>query len=348
MAGVRHHILPRFLLKGFASRIKGQESFTWVYRKSAKPFETNIVNVSVEKHFYGRDGETSADAEITDMEGEFASLIEGLRAKDARTEVLDSRIPYFIAHLSIRTKHLRDSFRYSTEYLMEQMTAYLSDFDNFKKLLLSNPKLMKEELVKVLDNVPAPQWQKEMLLPLVEHFAPALIDNERALLEMMLQSLIEEIKPVIPKAIKESHIKLLAKDSTTLPRADDYGKLKWFVACAESPIILGDIGCMFETANARRFKPIDDKGDKVVSIYLPLSSHQILVGTSFSSLPQIDYKTLNKATVKCSYEFFICSESSTDKASLAPSIGAWSGILSKKELEQIASEIIHDIDKTSL
>jgi len=44
MAGIRQHILPRFLLKGFASKVVGQEVFTWVYREEGKFFESNIIN----------------------------------------------------------------------------------------------------------------------------------------------------------------------------------------------------------------------------------------------------------------------------------------------------------------
>jgi hypothetical protein len=41
MAGVRQHILPRFLLKGFASRLDALEVFTWVFRKGGNIFEAN-------------------------------------------------------------------------------------------------------------------------------------------------------------------------------------------------------------------------------------------------------------------------------------------------------------------
>ena len=65
MAGVRQNILPRFLLKGFASRLEAQEVFTWVFRKGRNIFEANIKNVAVEKHFYTQVANTSVDDEIT-------------------------------------------------------------------------------------------------------------------------------------------------------------------------------------------------------------------------------------------------------------------------------------------
>jgi hypothetical protein len=56
------------LLKGFASRLDGQEAFTWVYRRGGRVFEANIKNVAVEKHFYTGKGENDVDDEITELE----------------------------------------------------------------------------------------------------------------------------------------------------------------------------------------------------------------------------------------------------------------------------------------
>jgi hypothetical protein len=344
MAGKRQHILPRFLLKGFASRVQDEKVFTWVFRKGGSPFETATENVSVEKHFYGKQGELSADDEITNLEGGYAQLVDTLRGEKDATQVNDPRIADFIAHLIVRTKQLRESFRESAEYVLEQFSDYLSDFDNFKQLVVRNPKLVREELVKILKDIPVPDWQKGMLLELMELHASTLMDEQKSELEKMIQSLFEEVKSILPKAFREGHIKSLAKNPVPKPRADEYRELKWFVRETSRPLILGDIGCLFEIVGERRFKPIDDKGDNIKNIVLPVSSQKLLVGTSFSFVPQIDIKVLNTAIAKCSYEYFVSSESPPEKVALAVSIGSWSGILSKKEKEQLLSEIIHDVE----
>lgn len=69
MAGSRHHVIPRFLLRGFASRVtskanKKENIFVWVHSKGKAPYECNIVNVGVEREFYGQ-GAQSVDDEIT-------------------------------------------------------------------------------------------------------------------------------------------------------------------------------------------------------------------------------------------------------------------------------------------
>jgi len=87
MAGIRHHILARFLLKGFASKVSGDQTFTWVYRKEGKVFESNIINVAVERYFYGKEGELSVDDEITEIEKTFAPLLSSLRIEEDGTRL---------------------------------------------------------------------------------------------------------------------------------------------------------------------------------------------------------------------------------------------------------------------
>jgi hypothetical protein len=49
MAGKRQHFIPQFIQSGFASHVSGDEIYTWVYRKEAKPFNTNIIKMLVLK-----------------------------------------------------------------------------------------------------------------------------------------------------------------------------------------------------------------------------------------------------------------------------------------------------------
>lgn len=350
MAGVRHHIIPRFLQKGFASRTDKEEIFAWVYRKDTKPFEANTKNIFIEKHFYGKEGELSADEEITELEKCFYPLVDELRNQVGNVDPFSSQIAEFIAHLCIRTKHLRNSFRDSTDYLAEQLENYLSNVDNIKKLILNNPKLTKKLFDEALEDITFPtdmpflQLSKEMLFPLVQSLLPTLLEEEEAAIKVAFQTLFAEIRNVIPKAIREGHIKLLTNNPVPEPRVADYKELRWFVCNSDSPVILGDIACVFETDSKRRFKPINDVDDKVINIFLPISSSKILVGTKYSIEPTIETKTLNNAIAKCSYELFISSENSNEKLTLSKLVGLWSGIVTSKELEQISNAMIKDIE----
>jgi hypothetical protein len=104
-------------------------------------------------------------------------------------------------------------------------------------------------------------------------------------------------------------------------------------------LILGDVGCLFEVRDVKRFKSLSDKNDAIVAAYLPISSDTMVVGTSGSAM-SLDFGEINKRLAKCGREFFVCSESSEDIRSLLPSIGTEAEIISQEELRQIVREII--------
>ena len=345
MAGIRQHILPRFLLKGFASQVKDKKIFTCVYRKGGIQFETTIENVGLEKHFYGKVGEISADEEITQLEGDYARLIFDLRNKPDGARADSKQVSDLVAHLTIRTKQLREFFRESAEYLIDQTTLYLSNQSNLKRLLLSKPELMQEELQKTLNDIPVAQIYKDFLIELVQIDAEEIIDQHMPDLETSLHELIGQIKSLLPKAVKDGHIKTLAKHPAPEPRSEAYQSLNWSVRQVDDALILGDIGCLFEIAGERRFKPFDDKGDKIVNVYFPIASRKLLLGASHSEARDVDVSNVNNATSKCSYEYFVCSERSTANNALSRSIGDWAGILTKREMEQLLNEILADLDR---
>ena len=340
MAGNRHHILPRFLLKGVASRVTGTEVFTWVYRKEEKVFEANIKNIGVERNFYGREGELTADAEITNLENEFAILLDRLRAKSDQTEIHDPRVAEFVAHLCVRTRHLRESFLESSEVLLSKIPEHLFNVDNLKAFVSNHPELMTQELEKVIADNPMLEPYSKMLLQIGPTMAIALFDENKSDIGQLAQPLISNLKGVLPRAVKEGHIKALARAPIPEPRVEDYYILRWFVCESESPLILGDIGCLFETAGTRRFKPLNEKSDEIRNIYLPIMSNRMLVGTALPSAPTVDFRLIEEATVKCSKEFFVCSEASQDRTRLLRLIGTESEIVTEDDLDKIMSELV--------
>lgn len=349
MAGIRHHILPRFLLKGFASRVQGEESFTWVYHKGRNPYETNTKNVSVEKFFYGKEGELCADDEITKLEGEYAVLIEELREKDDRYEVSNIRIGAFIAHLLFRTKLLRNFAHNSAEYMLDELAEHFSDFENMKNFILKRPNLIKGSIEEELKKYPISKRQKKMLMHKAQQsiLTPIFLKHNETEIKMKIQSLIKYAKNALPKMVKDGHVKALNKKSISGPRVDSYNNLRWFVCKSTQPLILGDTGCLFEINGKKRFRAINDKDEQILNVFLPISSDRILVGVP-SSMPQFSFDVINEAIAKCSQEYFVCSASSENFLKLHTLIGKDASILSNNELEQIVDGLIHDMGRGSL
>lgn len=340
MAGDRHHILPRFLLKGFASRIEGEKIYTWVYPRNRTPIEANIRKVSVEKYFYGRQGELSVDDDITKFENEYAPFLDKLREYPERTEIVDPGLPKLITHLITRTKHIRELFRSSSEIFVEKMSEYFSDFNNIEAIMLG--KYGKAEMEKKFREIRGSRSFRRKSKKLLKRLLPSVLHSQKNEMLILYQNTFENLKNALPRMIKQGHIEGLSKEITPNPRVEDYQQLKWFMLFCERPTILGDMGCLSETTGLDRFKFLTFKDDKIRNVFLPISDKKILIGTSLPELPYLNIGLLNEEIAKHSMEFFISSNKSIEISSLISLIGSENEIISRQELEQMAKEIFSE------
>ena len=340
MAGKRQHTIPRFLQKGFASRSEGDGVFVWVYRKDATGDEINTKNVGVERFFYGKPGEVSVDDEITDLESEYSPLLDELRSKSG--QVSDSRLPGLIAHLCTRTRYLRKSFADTTDLLLEQIHERLRD-ERVIRRLFAKP-IYRERLIEGLVARGATSEQASDAMELLGPRLPQLLEPAIPDMVSTVDSMMDFAKSKFPDAIREAHIKALSKNPSARGRSDTYADFSWFILGAESPLILGDSLCLFETGGNRRFKPLDDKGDDVQRVFLPISATRMLIGTPFRKRPKLDSLRINEAVAKCSAEFFISSTQRRLESSLVRSIGRRAGILTDEEVDKLVDEITMSLE----
>src|SRR5262249_101170 len=103
MPGRKHHTVPQFLPRAFASRTSGKEPYVWTSRGRDSAIEINIKNIGAERDFYGHE----LDARITDLETGFAPLAETLRSCDGPIDIRETA--ELVAHLTLRTRALRQS-----------------------------------------------------------------------------------------------------------------------------------------------------------------------------------------------------------------------------------------------
>jgi len=353
MAGVRHHVLPRFLLKGFASKIiqranKKDDVFVWVFRKGVNPFEANIINVAVEKHFYGKEGELNVDDEMTNIESGFAISLDELRRQDDSYKISDDKILEFITHLSSRTKHFRDSFIDASGYLVDNLFGYFSDYDNWKawciEHLKRHPEVIKNALDEAFSKISLSAYKKAMMRQRIKKMPIERIiagmDNEQSQYEFLFQALQFKFAAEKHNIAKESHIKALFKNLVSEPRLEYYRRLHWYLCRSSEPLILGDVGCLFKLKGESKFKSLGGTEDEIENMYLPISSDCMVVGTAFLEAPQIDFNAINEAVARCSRDFFVCSISSSYQARLLSLLGDEAEMITKDEMEQVITELI--------
>jgi hypothetical protein len=360
MAGKRQHIIPKFLQKGFASRVDDNDVFVWVFRKNVNPFEANTKNIFVENYFYGKEGEEIyADGIITDLEeSEFSPLMDNLRNLEGDVTKFNLQIANFISNLLIRTKFLRDTFIESSKYVVEGLSEHLSNETNVQNLL-SNPILIERELKNVLNSqevtnalnslgLENTEPLKEFLPDIVKLMLPEVVENEKGNIANFFQEFFEQTNKVIPESIKSGQINSILKSPNPDWIVEVCEKLQWFILKVNQSLILGDTVCVFEVCNeARRFKPIIEKTDNVSSIFFPITSNKLLIGTNEKVSNTINVDELNSIIAKSSFQQFICSESTQVKIDYQKSIGLLSGIMSLEEMEKLRNEMLDDLKNIS-
>jgi Protein of unknown function (DUF4238) len=347
MAGDRQHFLPRFLLKGFASRRKGKDAYTWVFPHDSLPFETNIMNIGVSKKFYNlAEDNHQLDDMITDIENTFANFIDDLRSRTSDTELLNPEIPGLVTHMMLRTKYLRDSFYSSANYLFDALLLAIKQPEFFEKAILNRLKTHPEEF---WNNMPGTQYltttQKAVFMNHVVNLTPALLRTQQPQIAMMADSIKQHISANLERLAKDSHVKSLTKNLLPEARVNFARGLDWFLVIrGKGALILGDVGVVSKIEPKGRLKPLPDVSDEVRQIWLPISDTHLVTGLKTKSeMGELNIEVINRGTSSLSHDFFISSKNSQYESRFAECLGTESGIISDEELEKIVQEVLESL-----
>lgn len=341
MSGKRQHFIPRFLQQGFVSRRTKGESFTWVYRKNAAPFETNIINSGVESFFYSTADE-DADPDITDAENEFSSLLDDLR--DGKSTALQDsqRIGALFAHLEARTRHVRQSFVHTSTQLVDSLLDLLDDPSqlehSFDQEVASDPSILERTFGKEF---------KKQGLP--ESVIRELLRNRGALLNKALPGLLSQMSSLsaclreklpsrLTDASKLGHIRALKDNVAPRKKTKFFAFLDYRLEHPRRPsLVLGDSALLFRVEEERPFRPFLDPRQDLRAALLPLTPDTVLVGSSHQQ--HIDVESLPTEIARCSLEYFIASERSRKIENLQRLIGENAHWLSRSELDRITNPL---------
>ena len=113
---VNSHFIPQFLLKGFASRVEGDETYVYVFREGARGYEANTKKVGTQRNFYG---DPLIERPLAEWEGQFGILVRRLRDGDCNTND-KPLIDRFVAQTLVRTRCFRDSVHTIGSTVMER------------------------------------------------------------------------------------------------------------------------------------------------------------------------------------------------------------------------------------
>lgn len=340
MSGKRQHFIPRFLQVGFASHSSNNETYTWVYRKESKPFKTNIKNVGVESQFYSQDRDSQIDATITSAENQYSDLVKSMRGLNENILIDSKAIGNLLAHLEVRTRHLRENFIRSSAFLLENVLATFDDHQavnkKIERMLNDDPSILRDAAISGLNEHNISISALEEVLKSID--LRSLSQTIPSLTNRLLPDIVNRIRADTPKmlatAAKTGHIRALTKTLSPTLKANLYATMKYrLIKFQTETIPLGDSILVFLMEGERTYKPFCDKGDSIQAVFLPVASDCVLIGSTYDI--EIDASDLKTAIAQCSLEYFICNTSCDENATLATLIGETSHLISKDEIKAL-------------
>lgn len=344
MSGKRQHTIPQFLLRGFSVPRKsgGKDFVCRVFRRDAKSFPANIIDVGVQKYFYSDTKSFDFDAAITKMEPDFANLLGEIR-RGEQSALSSPRLPKMLAHFEVRTRCLRQSLLQETRVLLREISRTLSERDSFKAwaemFMRSNSEDLRKAIIERLQASGLPDEFHEPVRMLIHRFAPDIV--ARIPTGEIYADWKSSLDRFVRNTVKSRHIQFLDDPAMLEERGRKYENLSYTVlSVANPPMILGDSIVLFQVAGQPCYKNHFDPDDLLVAVYLPLDSYHVLVGA-----PQEQYSLpsdLRQATARCSLEFFVASESTGPLETLQPRIGAEANLLSVGEIKRRADDILFE------
>jgi hypothetical protein len=346
MAGNRQHTIPQFLQKGFASTEAGTNARIWMYRKGQSGRQVGIKDAAVERFFYGDPTEPDLDQAITKLEHEYIPLLNHLKTRDDGEAVDSDLIPEMVAHLCVRTRHIRNSTARLFEEITQSVVQELS-CDQVMARIVANALRRPGANRDGFQAAAFDAGGNELLGAVQSRKGRAIVEAHlrddpefNGEMKRRFNELIAGIGEKVHEAVKRGCNDAMRKNVRVPKRAESYRDLRWHVLESDIPLLLGDTVIVLETSGARRFKPLDGRGDHIHRLYLPISSSRVLIGSYCRDCPRIMAQVLNQLIVRCSDEFFLSSVPLEIEDPLIAEIGIWSGLLTDTEKQKIIRKVV--------
>jgi hypothetical protein len=350
VSGTRHHFIPQFLLRGFATRRGRDAAYAWVFPRDREPYNANVLNIAVEGHFYTYEGSSEIDDLITNAEGPLGEVVDLLRSSGTAESISKVELANLFTHFEVRTKHLRQNFEILGAFLIGKTIEFVADEQRLTHFLLrqiaNDPDYLLDQLkrdlcVRGLSDFDASQLAA-IGLPHLPRLLPQFLPNATAELAGALSTFLHNNSSALKTTIRNAQLRALKAGVTPETRADLYADMRFTVLTYPAGgIPLGDSAVLAHVHGARKFKSFISKDDDLVSAYLPLTSSLALCAHRSTFDPfSID---LPRAIARCSFDSFIAAEPNPQLQALKAEIGADALLMSEAELEAVFESAFEEL-----
>lgn len=350
VAGKRQHYVPQALQRGFVSRWRGDNAYTWVYRRDSEPFETNIKNSAVETHFYVDDDGAEADSQITRREGEYGALLDHLRNYGGTESIEPERLAELVAHFEIRTRSLRESFKDMGGFVADQLFRVLEDPDMFEQYLrrelTRDPTFLDESLGEQLREKGLSQEQVDAVFANRDALLELALPQIRDGLARTVRDLRSELPRILEASMRRGHVSALQRSVSPESKIARYRQLTFSVFDTGSVRVpLGDSITVFVSSAGDSISSFYDGSNELDCLLVPVSEKQVLIGRASEYSPRT--QDIPGLIARVSLEQFVAADDTHEYRCLAEEIGKDADLLSTDELLGIVWDTLGTSDPTS-
>jgi hypothetical protein len=330
MSGRRNHYLPQLLMRGFKSRQRKKEYYSWIYQSNVQQFEVNIKNIGVEKDYYSLNDSTTIDDRMTTDENYYAKIINSIRIDSTISTSHYNILNNFIVDLYIRSKHIKSEYQHSTQDLVTMFFTNMAEEDMLQNIVNSIlpqtiarfTKKFQQDLVKNVGKKKAAEMAPIMKEEIIKRTSDnSFLSNIYNLIKYFIPHMKSIISENIPAIVKDGQLEALHKRYTDNIKPSNLQFTHWeLIENDEGNTILGDVGPVFIDRFGKYVPAIWTFGNPE-AVLLPISSHQTIKGCNINTQINTDIKNLNYDISKLSNNFFIASKNEINISKLSENIG---------------------------
>lgn len=336
------HYLPRFLLRGFASRVKEKKAWVYCFRRAAVGKEVSVRDIGKETDFHGNPREGDLETRIAAIESVFGPHVARWRAQEFLQASEEELAAQFVGHIIVRTKSIRDAFTAGAQIMLNEV---LERLDGGELNPFGRPDFEAEMRRRMIENPLLAKLAKQKPREFRARVAAALTELNRSgkALEWSQQIAKGARASVdVTKSMARAHIKSLTENQIPAARVQILQTLAWsIVRTTPNRVVLGDAGAVAREIDGTQFKhPLAIEFDRIGMLCCPIGSMSVLVGRAIGFDHSFSADEINHASAEFSREFFVAAERNPSFDDLQRVIGNRADIMTPQEIRELVPKEI--------
>lgn len=332
---IRHHVIPTFLQRRFASRIEKEKAWIYQYKKSGEIREMSVKDTAVVNKFFF--AEENIDPILSQSEGDLAAILSSI---DQGRDVSEygELIGRNVWLLAFRAASCRQAVKNAMTTLIETISS--GDFNRFKPAIRKKLNLEIEKIVE--DHLGIKHGEITKFLRKNEINA-LKIKVKKELTRSNLNFMGSIIKLAlddgyIKNMIKSAHVSSVKKLGLSITMPEHLRLFKWKVVRIEADKLAISDSMVFALTNTDTVQPLFVSNDNLNKIFFPIDSNSYILGSTHDRNEFIPISFIKEGIAMTSQNLFLANSYDEDLDRFRNLIGRNCELLSGDTIEAMVEQ----------